>query len=332
MKNLILTPTKGLSESEWQDLRRKFVNSGLVGGSDIGTLLGWNKWKSPINLFYQAIGINLLPYKMNVDQAHGKLQEDNIALTWTYHSDNEDEFIHNVQTKTKTRSYKKVAAIIQNPKYPTIYANIDGIITKHPVMGKKKGILEIKKIHGMSVDSYIGGLPPQYLAQIQHYMLVCGFDYGELAMRVDGAKMSVHFIEKDPVLQEAILDAANEHYRRVQDCLECFAANNAQTEDEKLQIASDFEPDIDGSDDAKDFMSEKHKLRLEEITIHGNDEHQAWMDIVEQEKAMVKAAEAKKQLYMNKLKQVMEKERAKIMKLPNGTITWRKQFNYRSND
>jgi hypothetical protein len=42
--------------------------------------------------------------------------------------------------------------------------------------------------------------------------------------------------------------------------------------------------------------------------------------------ANVKEAESTKQLYQNKLKQVMEQNNASVMELPNGKVTWRKQF------
>ncbi len=167
MKKLKLTPTSKLTESEWQSLRQTFTLKGMVGGSDAGTLLGWNKWKSPISMYYQALGLSPLPNIMNIEMAMGKMQEDNIADSWQYW-DGEEAFIKNIVTKTKVRKYKKIKAIIENPKYPNLFANIDGLITQHPVRGKKKGILEIKKINGMTVDTYIGGIPPQYIAQVQH--------------------------------------------------------------------------------------------------------------------------------------------------------------------
>ena len=185
-KNQILTPVKGMTELEWQALRRTFSKKGMVGGSDASTLLGWNKWKSPISMYYQALGLSVLPFKMNLEMLHGKLQEKNILESWQYYSEIEDEFIENVTVKNKVRKATQANAIIENQKYPELFANVDGIITKHPTMGKKKGLLEIKKINGMTVDTYAGGLPPQYIAQCQHYMMVCELDYAELCMRIDG--------------------------------------------------------------------------------------------------------------------------------------------------
>jgi len=325
MKKLKLTPTSKLTESEWQSLRQTFTLKGMVGGSDAGTLLGWNKWKSPISMYYQALGLSPLPNIMNIEMAMGKMQEDNIADSWQYW-DGEEAFIKNIVTKTKVRKYKKIKAIIENPKYPNLFANIDGLITQHPVRGKKKGILEIKKINGMTVDTYIGGIPPQYIAQVQHYMLVCDLEWAELCMRVDGRQLLVETIDADFEIQSTILNEANKFQERVSMAVDALKSSGTDDKDEMYGIAAQFEPDADDSDDFNYFISEKHKLRDTEVTIQGSAEHQQMAEEYKRIAESIKEAELQKQLYQNKLKQVMEKDGASIMQLPEGKITWRKSF------
>ena len=113
MKHLKLTPTAKLNEAEWQTLRQSFVTRGMVGGSDAGTLLGLNKYKSPINLFYQAIGISTLPNKMNHIMLHGKQLEDYVAKCWQYYDGTEDGWVENTLKNNKIKSYRKVKAIIE---------------------------------------------------------------------------------------------------------------------------------------------------------------------------------------------------------------------------
>ena len=325
MKKLKLTPTSKLTESEWQSLRQTFTLKGMVGGSDAGTLLGWNKWKSPISMYYQALGLSPVPNLMNIEMAMGKMQEDNIAESWQYW-DGEEGFIKNIVTKTKVRKYKKVKAIIENPKYPALFANIDGLIISHPVRGKKKGILEIKKINGMTVDTYIGGIPPQYIAQVQHYMLVCDLEWAELCMRVDGRQLLVETIDADFEIQSTILNEANKFQERVSMAVDALKSSGTDDKDEMYGIAAQFEPDADASDDFNYFISEKHKLRDTEVTIQGSADHQQMAEEYKRIAESIKEAELQKQLYQNKLKQVMEKDGASIMQLPEGKITWRKSF------
>lgn len=324
MKHLKLTPTAKLSEAEWQTLRQSFVDRGMVGGSDAGTLLGFNKYKSAINLFYQAIGINNLPNRMNGAMLHGKQLEDYVADCWQYYDGTEEGWVDNTLKNNKIKKFRKVKAIIENPKYPVLFANIDAKITKHPNYGRKAGVLEIKTISGYSADSYEAGLPPSYLLQVQHYMMVTEWNYAEICYLKDGRELGCVTFEADAEIQTAILDAAINFNRRVSEARK--ALHGVIDNNEALQIASHYEPEADNSQAFNEFISEKHKARENEVSIQGTDEHEQWAYNYTKLNADIKALESDKQLYQNRLKQVMEKEGATIMELPNGKITWRKQF------
>lgn len=325
MKHLQLIPTASLSEAEWQSLRLSFVRKGMVGGSDAGTLLGLNQYKSPINMFYQAVGVGDLPNIMNAAMLHGKQLEDYVAKCWQYYDGTDEGWVANTLADNKIKRYKKLKAIAVNPDYPFLFANLDGIITKHPDR-KGRGILEIKTISGFAADSYEAGIPPGYYAQVQHYMLVTGFPYAEICYLKDGRQLGVVTFERDEEIQNRILFEAGQFNKRVEMAraeIDLLANNK----DEELQIASKYEPDADSSDAFNQFLSEKHKARAEEITIHGTDLHEDWANEYQSLSAQIKEIEPEKQLLQNKLKQAMEKEGASVMLLPSGgKITWRKQF------
>jgi len=324
MKHLKLTPTAKLSESEWQNLRHSFVDRGMVGGSDAGTLLGLNKYKSPINLFYQSVGISRLPNKMNGIMLHGKQLEDYVAKCWQYYDGTDEGWVENTLNNNKIKSYKKVRAIIENRKFPTLFANIDGKITKHPIHGRKAGVLEVKTISGYSADSYEAGIPPSYLVQLQHYLLVTEWSYGEIVYLKDGRELGCVTFEANRGIQDSILLAAEEFHNRVMAAKKEIEKTNDVNE--QIQIASHYEPDADNSQAFNDFVSEKHKAREEEVTIQGTDECGQWALSYTKLNAGIKVLESEKQLFQNRLKQVMEKEGATTMMLPNGKITWRKSF------
>lgn len=319
-------PTAKLSESEWQDLRLSLVNKGMVGGSDAGTLLGLNKYKSAISLYYQALGISSLPNKMNSIMLHGKQLEDYVAGCWQYYDGTEDGWVANTLADNKIKKYKKDKAIIINPKYPNIFANIDGVITKHPQYSTK-GVLEVKTMSGYSADTYEGGIPPSYLIQLQHYLLVTGYKWGEIVYLKDGRDLGCVTFDADKQIQDSIISAADEFNRRV--VLAKAAIGDEQDPNIKMQIASEFEPEADNSMAFNDFISEKHKARENEVAIDGTDEHEQWAVEYKALNDNIKSIESEKQLYQNKLKQVMEANGATIMNLPNGKITWRKSFNVR---
>ena len=329
-RHLIQHKTKGLSELEWQAMRKSFAQKGMTGGSDSGTLLGWNKWSSPISMYYKALGLANIPNKMNMDMMMGRCQESNIADQWTYYDPNDEVFIENVIQNRRVRKYKEIKAIIENPAFPTLFANIDGLITKIPER-KGKGILEIKKINGITIDSYQDGLPPQYLAQVQHYMLVTELPYAQLCMRVDGRQLVVKTIDQEISIQQAILTESMIFQDRVKSALDDILSTGTDDYDTMLMIASKYEPPADASEDFNAFISDKHKARENENQITCGLEEQILAENYLAAQAKIKEAESDKLLYGNKLKQIMEKESASIMNLPDGKITWRKQFNIKLN-
>lgn len=330
MAKLIKTPTSKLTESEWQTLRQSFVNKGMIGGSDAGTLLNLNKYKSPINLFYQAIGLSSLPNIMNHIMLHGKQLEEYVANCWQYYDGTPEGWVENTLNNNKIKKYRKVKAIIQNPKYPALFANIDGQITHHPVYGKKKGILEIKTISGYSADSYEAGIPPSYLLQVQHYMLVTEMKYAEICYLKDGRDLGVVTFEADPDLQNTILEEATNFQKRVfaaRELLDKYREENPYaTNDDLYGVVANLEPEADNSEAYAAFLSERHKARETEVQMQGTEEHQEWAVLAQDYSQAIKSAEDDKRLYQNKLKQVMEQNGATVMNLPDGKITWRKQF------
>jgi len=325
MTNLNLIPTARLSEAEWQTLRLSFVRQGMIGGSDSGTLLGINQYKSPINLFYQALGIGELPSIMNAAMLHGKQLEDYISKCWQYYDGTDEGWVENTINNKKIKRYKKLRAIITNPKYPVLFANVDGIITKHPIYGKRQGILEIKTISGYSADSYEAGIPPSYLIQVQHYMLVMELPYAEICYLKDGRHLGCVTFEANEDLQGTILEEAEKFHARV---LEAKSAiEPLVNKEEQLGIAAQFEPEADSTEAFNAFISNKHKERQSENIISGDSTHLEWACQYKRYASFLKKIEEHKQLYQNRLKQAMEKENAAVMLLPEGKITWRKQFN-----
>jgi putative phage-type endonuclease len=334
-KKLKTTDVSKMSETEWQASRKEFVNKGMIGGSDAGVLLGLSKYKSPINLFYQAVGLSNLPNLMNPAMMMGKLLEKQIADIWQFYDDTPEGWVQNMQDKNKIRKYRQFKQIIENPKYPALFSNIDGIITSHPVYKKKKGILEIKTISGYSADSWESGIPPSYYAQVQTYMLVCEMDYAEIFALKDGREVSCLTIEADHEIQESILHEANAFQARVHEArsiIQEYTAHTVGYETEDLYgVVAHLEPPADDSDAFNKFVSERHKAREEEVVMQGNDALQAIAEDYVATSAVLKEIETKKQLYQNQLKQVMEQNGASVMMLPEGKISWRKMFTIKLN-
>ena len=245
---LIYTKTAHLSEEQWQDLRYRFVTEGKIGGSDAGTLLGINQYTSPINLFYKALGLVNFSNKMNNAMMMGKLLESHVASCWQYYDGTDDGFVENQLAGRKIKKYRRVKAIVENPDYPMLFANLDGKIISHPDHSTP-GVLEIKTISGYSSDNYEAGFPPSYLVQLQHYMLVTGMTWGEICYLKDGRQLGLVTFEADKELQQRILVAATEFQKRVKMAQQAMRESGLSNVDELMSVAAQFEPEPDTSEE-----------------------------------------------------------------------------------
>lgn len=317
------TATSKLTEREWQALRQSFVKRGMVGGSDAGTLLGLNPYSSPINLFYKAVNREPIPNKMNIAMYNGKNLEKYVAQCWQYYDGSDQSIVDNFLQKRKVKSYKSIKAIIQNPHYPALFANIDGTITK-----PKKGILEIKTISGYSSDQYAKGVPESYFAQVQLYMLVCRLEYAEIFYMKDGRSFGLVEVDANKEMQEAILDAANDHQQRVLAAQKEIVGYDGE---DIYGVTGAFEPDVDGSDAYTYFLSEKHKARQVEghmVSPEMEAEVDAYINAKKAEDDMANV----KQLSGNIIKKYMEDNNVNKMTSGKYQISWRTQFRITTNN
>jgi predicted phage-related endonuclease len=146
----------------------------------------------------------------------------------------------------------------------------------------------------------------------------------------DGRDLGVVTFEADPDLQNTILQEATNFQKRVfaaRELLDKYRLENPYaTNDDLYGVVANLEPEADNSEAYAAFLSERHKARETEVQMQGTEEHQEWAVLAQEYSQAIKSAEDDKRLYQNKLKQVMEQNGATVMNLPDGKITWRKQF------
>ena len=324
---IIKHSTKGLSEKQWQDLRNSFIHQGKVGGSDTSTLLGLNEYKSPIVMFYQAVNFKASNTNYNEIMFHGKHLESYVADMWQYFDGTEEGLIMNHSTGNKINKATRVNAIIENTKYPFIFANIDRLISKHAVLGKKKGVLEIKTISSYASDKYISGIPPGYLIQLQTYMLILGLSYGEIAYLKDGRKLGIQTFEADKSIQDEVISKTKDFYSKVQQANAALELNKGATDDEKLLILAEYEPEVDSTDSYNDYITDRHKNKQNDKVIEGNQEQLSWAEEFQRWKTIEAEACETKKLYQNKLKRVLDINSANEITLgPGKKVKWNKMF------
>jgi len=321
---------KSKTRDEWLDERKKMTARGMVGGTDSGTILGLNNYKSRVKLFYQAVGYEPMTDTDNEIMFHGRNLEDYVADLWQYYGGTPESLITNYDNSTKIRSARKLKAMVVNPKYPWMFANIDRVISKHPDR-KGKGILETKTMSSYHSEMWQSGIPPAYIIQIQHYLIVTGYRYAEIAILMDGRKFdSVPFDAHDGI-QSQILELTEDFHKRVIAGIKLMKLG--MSDEELIYALSEVQPTPESSEAFDDYMSERHKRRINEKTIDGND---AILNAAKEYKTAqegLKVAETEKLRIAGIIKNFMESNSATVVKLgDSGTITWRKQLNVNYKD
>ncbi|MDJ1156018.1 YqaJ viral recombinase family protein [Macrococcus caseolyticus] len=206
--------TKDMTHEEWLKARQAGI-----GGSDAGTILGVNKWKSKTQLFFEKVNPEL------------KQQVDNEFIYW-------GNVLEDVVAKEfETRTGKKVRKnnkMLRHPEHEFMLANLDRVIVG------EKALLECKTTSQYNIDQWKDDeIPASYLCQIQHYMAVTGYEKAYIAVLCGGNQFIWKEVPRDDELIKIIINAEKD-----------FWYNN---------VLAGVLPEIDGSDATKDFLNHMYK-------------------------------------------------------------------------
>lgn len=168
-----------------------------IGGSDAGTILGVNPWKSAYTLWAEKTGAIETPDISDKAAVWwGTMEEDIVAKRF--------ELLENKKVR---RSHKTFYL----KEFPYICAHVDRL-----VYGEKAG-LECKTMTARNrIDLDSGDVPPQYYAQCQHYMLCTGLPVWYIAIKRDNAELYILKIDRDDIYINALLNAEIAFWESVQ--------------------------------------------------------------------------------------------------------------------
>lgn len=218
-----LVNIKDLTREEW--LKERMTG---IGGSDAGTILGVNKWKSKTQLFFEKTNPEMIQEISNDAIHFGNVLEDVVA----------EEFA--ARTGKKVRRDNRM---LRHPEHHFMMANLDRVVVG------EKALLECKTTSQYNAEQWEDdNVPAQYLCQIQHYMAVTGFEKAYIAVLIGGQSFIWKEIERDDELIQIIIDAEKD-----------FWENNVQ---------ANVIPEIDGSEATSDFINHMYKdIDNEEIEL-----------------------------------------------------------------
>lgn len=218
-------------EADWLALRTKGI-----GGSDVGAIMGLNKYTSPLGIYKQKVlgVVNDVSGKSAVRK--GKDLEPLIRSKY-----------FDTMLREKGFTVLELHHMLINKKYPWLRANLDGIAV--PLDETKRIhtnaiVCEIKVVTEYAESNWFGddycGIPASYYAQVQEYMLVTDTKMAILgALFEKNWEMHYFKIPADPIFQDKLLNASKLFYEY----------NMA------LQVPPKFDAELDKEDIVATIMS-----------------------------------------------------------------------------
>lgn len=209
MKPNVLVSTKGMDEQTWLEYRNKGI-----GGSDVGTIMGLNKYKSAVQLWLEKSDL-IEAEKVDNDAVHfGHVLEETVAK----------EFERRTGKKVRNRNQ-----ILQHPEHPFMLANLDRVVVG------EKALLECKTASEYMKDKWEDDeIPAGYLLQVMHYLAVTGYEKAYIAVLIGGNKFVWKEIDRDEELINIII-AKEKHFWEV-------------------NVLGGERPEIDGSEASTDLL------------------------------------------------------------------------------
>lgn len=176
---------------QWLEERRRGI-----GGSDVAAIMGLSPWKTAYQV-YQEKRKEVATWEGNEATDWGKRMEPAIRQ---WYSD---------QTGRCVRLPEK---IMFHERYPFMLASLDGF-TDDP-----RGV-EIKTARSAKGWGEPGTneIPDYYILQVQHYMVVTAFPVFDVPVSIGGSSPVLYEVPADKELQEMIIDACAEFWKRVVD-------------------------------------------------------------------------------------------------------------------
>lgn len=179
------------THEEWLEDRTKGI-----GGSDVGAVLGLNKYKSTYTLWAEKTGLLHTEEIDNESMRIGRDLEDYVAK----------RFMEATGHEVVTSDYS-----FQSEEHPFMLANVDRLLTDEPCG------LECKTASALTrYDFENGDIPPSYYCQCMHYMAVTGLNKWYIAILVMGKGFYWFEIKRDKEEIKALIEAEEDFWNKVQ--------------------------------------------------------------------------------------------------------------------
>jgi predicted phage-related endonuclease len=257
---------------EWHRYRAR-----SVGASEIGTILGLNKYMCALKLHHIKLGLYKQGNK-NLRMYLGNMSEDLIGDIFNYWEKDKETTLRNLELKRKVRNVEALNSFATNAKYKHLSASLD----RH-FFCENLGwcAVELKNKTSQSYKEYENKTNPCELLQLATQLLVSEYKKGYLVYLIDNADIEVMELTYEDALQmeATITKGVAKFYGNVQKSrvvlnqIEEAKSNFNMKEVERLeQLLYTLEPDASDDQAYLDYLTEIAKTRKNEIPIVANEE------------------------------------------------------------
>lgn len=178
----VVAYTHNMSREEWLNHR-----AGSIGGSEVAAVLGFSRWKTPLEVWGQKTG----QIKDTGEQTE--------AMRW---GSLLEPIIRKEFARRNNLTVSEANCIFAHVDYPFMTCNIDGYVIEDD---GTFALLEIKTANAFSVDDWQQGCPPEYYLQVQYYMGILGLPRTYLAVLVGGSDYRQLVINRDDEVISVII-------------------------------------------------------------------------------------------------------------------------------
>lgn len=214
----MITKYKWKTHNEWLELRKAYI-----GGSEAGSIIGMNPYKSAYTLWAEKTG-RALPFEGNITTEVGAYLEEFVAK----------KFEHETGKKVRRENFMLV-----NDKYPWAEANVDRMVVG------EKALLEIKTTNSFPNMKKIKGgeFPDAWYAQMTHYLAVTELERAYLAVLVNCREIHFFTLERD----EEEIQALMEQEKRFKRYIDTDKEPPVDGSDSTTDTISEMYPDDNGT-------------------------------------------------------------------------------------
>jgi putative phage-type endonuclease len=202
-----------MDKLEWLKERQRGI-----GGSDVGAILGVNKWKTPFEVYLEKT------------EEITEVKETSEAAYWGTEL---EELVAKEFSKRTGKKVRRDSRHLVHPKYPFMVANIDRRVVR------ENAILECKTANQFLAKEWDGDeVPASYILQCQHYMSVTGAEKCYIACLIGGQRFVWKEIQRDEELIDMIILAEMDFW--------------------KNHVEKKVPPALDGSSAAEKYLKERY--------------------------------------------------------------------------